>query len=109
MNCDSCDDPKNSRTAAMTGFALIRSCGIAVDHFLVHRHLFLDRAFHADQTDAELILEQFTDRANAAISKVIDVIDLSDVLAQLQQVADDGVEIFLLENPRVRAASRDPA
>ena len=30
MNCDSCDDPKNSRIAAMTGFALIRSCGMAV-------------------------------------------------------------------------------
>src|ERR1051326_2376152 len=30
MNWDSCEDPKNSRIAAMTGFALIRSCGIAV-------------------------------------------------------------------------------
>ena len=31
MNCDSCDDPKNSRIAAITGLALTRSCGIAVD------------------------------------------------------------------------------
>ena len=30
MNCDSCDDPKNSRTAAAAGFALIRSCGMTV-------------------------------------------------------------------------------
>jgi len=30
MNCDNCDDPKNSRIAAITGFALIRSCGMAV-------------------------------------------------------------------------------
>jgi hypothetical protein len=30
MNCDSCDEPKNSRTAAAAGLALIRSCGITV-------------------------------------------------------------------------------
>ena len=29
MNCESCEEPKNSRTAAATGLALIRSCGIA--------------------------------------------------------------------------------
>src|SRR5947207_3109216 len=28
MNCESCDDPKNSFTTAETGFALMRSCGI---------------------------------------------------------------------------------
>ncbi len=30
MNCESCDEPKNSRTAAAAGFALIRSCGMTV-------------------------------------------------------------------------------
>ncbi|MNY02480.1 hypothetical protein D3C86_1350520 [compost metagenome] len=30
MNCDSCDEPKNSRTAAAAGLALIRSCGMTV-------------------------------------------------------------------------------
>ena len=30
MNCDSCELPKNSRTAAAAGLALIRSCGITV-------------------------------------------------------------------------------
>ena len=30
MNWDSCDEPKNSRTAAAAGLALIRSCGITV-------------------------------------------------------------------------------
>ena len=68
------------------------------DHFLVHRHLFLDRAFHAHQADAELVFEQFADGANAAISEVIDVVDLTDVLAQLQQVADDGIEVVPFEN-----------
>ena len=27
MNCDSCDDPKNSLTAAVTGLILISDCG----------------------------------------------------------------------------------
>src|SRR3546814_4021666 len=31
MNCESCDEPKNSRTAATAGLALIRSFGITVD------------------------------------------------------------------------------
>src|SRR5256885_8850301 len=29
MNCDSCEEPKNSLTAAATGLALIISCGIS--------------------------------------------------------------------------------
>src|SRR3546814_9672174 len=28
MNCESCEEPKNSRTAAAAGLALMRSCGI---------------------------------------------------------------------------------
>ena len=28
MNCESCEEPKNSFTAAATGFALIISCGM---------------------------------------------------------------------------------
>ena len=30
MNCESCEDPKNSFTTAETGLALMRSCGISV-------------------------------------------------------------------------------
>ena len=29
MNCDSCEEPKNSFTAAATGLALIISCGMS--------------------------------------------------------------------------------
>ena len=53
-------------------------------HFLVDGHLFLDRALHADQPDAELVFEQFAHRADAAVSQVIDVIHLPEALAQLQ-------------------------
>ncbi len=47
-------------------------------HFLVHRHLFLDRAFHTDQANAELILKQFAHSAHAAVAKMIDVVDDAD-------------------------------
>ncbi len=66
-------------------------------HFLVDRHLFLDRALHADQADAELVLHQLADRANAAVAEVIDVVHAANALAQLQQVADGGVEIVRIE------------
>ena len=62
-------------------------------HFLVDRHLFLDRALHADQADAELVLEQLADRPHAAVAEVVDVVDERRVLAQLQQVPDDLVEV----------------
>ena len=78
MNCDSWLEPKNSRIAAMTGLALTRSCGIAVDISWYTRHLFLDRAFHADQADAELVLEQLADGADAAVAEVIDVVHRAD-------------------------------
>ena len=58
----------------MTGLALTRSCGMAVDISWYTRHLFLDGAFHAHEADAELIFEQFANRANAAVAEVIDVV-----------------------------------
>ena len=61
---------------------------------LIDAHLFLDGALHADEADAELVLHQLADGAHAAVAEVIDVVDHADVLAQLEQVADGGVEIF---------------
>ena len=57
-------------------------------HLLVDGHLFLDGALHADEADAELVLHQLADGADAAVAEVIDVVDHADVLAQLEQVAD---------------------
>ena len=70
-------------------------------HFLVHRHLFLDRALHANEADAELVFEQFTDRAHAAVAQVIDVVQRADVLAQLHQVADGRDEVGGIQRARV--------
>ena len=67
-------------------------------HFLVDRHLFLDRALHADQPDAELVLEQLADRADAPVAEVIDVVHVLRVLPQLQQVLDHLVEVLRVQD-----------
>ena len=66
-------------------------------HLLVHAHLFLDGALHANQADAELVLQQLAHRAHAAVAEVIDVVDRADALAQLKQVADGPVEVLRLQ------------
>ena len=75
-------------------------------HFLVHRHLFFDRALHAHQADAELVFEQFAHRAHAAVAQVIDVVHRADALAQLQQVLDGVDEVLLDRACACRAALR---
>src|SRR4029077_13849467 len=66
-------------------------------HFLVHAHLFLDGAFHADQADAKLVFEQLAYRANAAVAEMVDVIHPADVLAQLEQVFDGRDKVRSIE------------
>ena len=75
-------------------------------HLLIDAHLFLDGAFHADEADAELVLHQLADRADAAVAQVIDVVDDADVLAQLEQVADGTVEVLRREGALVEALGR---
>ena len=67
-------------------------------HFLVDRHLLLDRALHADEADAELVLEQFADRPHAAVAKVIDVVHVGGIPPQLQLVLDDLVEVLRVQD-----------
>ena len=67
-------------------------------HFLIHGHLFLDGALHADQADTELVLEQFAHRPHAAIAEMIDVVDVGGIPPQLEQVLDYLVEILRAEH-----------
>jgi hypothetical protein len=54
-------------------------------HFLVDGHFFFDCPFHADQADAELVLQQFADRAHPAVAQVIDVVDRPMFLRSLSR------------------------
>ena len=98
MNCDSCDEPKNSRIAAEIGLELIRSCGIRFSALGLAEAL-LDRALDAHQAGAELVFGQFADAAHAAVAEVVDVVDFAAAVAQLDQDLDHREDVV------VRAAS----
>src|SRR5262249_947611 len=70
---------------------VVRHRGVDV---LVDGHLFLDGALHADEADAELVLEELADAAHAAVAEVVDVVRLADVLLQLEEERDDDVEVL---------------
>src|SRR5438067_1726247 len=69
------------------------------------RHLLFDRALHTFEADAELILKQLADCADAPIAEVIDIISLVNrallfinrITTHLQDVLDDLKEIARLQ------------
>ena len=58
----------------------------------LNAHTFLDRAFHANQTDAVLVLDELTHRANAAVTEVIDIVDRSTAVVELAEVLQGSKE-----------------
>ncbi len=48
-------------------------------HVLLNGHLFLDRPLHAFEADAELILKQFANGANAPVAEMIDIVRAENV------------------------------
>ncbi len=74
---------------------------LVVDQLLRHQgldilqaHPLFDRALHPDQPDAELVLDQLSDRAHAAIAKMVDIVNLAVAVLELHQVADDFEDVF---------------
>ena len=72
-----------------------------VDQILRHhrvdfdrRHTFLDRALHAQQTNAVLVFHQLANGPNTTIAKVVNIIDLTLAVAQFNQRLDAGNDIF---------------
>ena len=104
MNCESCDRSEEFADRRHHRLRVHQVVRHRRRHFLVHAHLFFDGAFHADQSDAELVFEQLAHRANAAIAQVIDVVHRANTAAQLQQVLNRVDEI--LDDRSVRLSSR---
>ncbi len=84
MNCESCEEPKNSFTAAATGLALIISCGISGSD-LRDRQALLHGALDADEAHAERVLGHFTDRTHAAVAQVVDVVHAAVAVADVDE------------------------
>ena len=87
---------------------------LGVDQVLRHdvadldrRHALLDRALHAQEADAVLVLHQLADRAHAAVAEIVDVVDLALAVAELDQRLDDRDDVLLAEHAHgVLGASR---
>ena len=60
-------------------------------------HALLDRALHAQQPDAILVLQQLPDRADAAVGEIVDVVDLALAVLEVHQLLDDGENVFLAQ------------
>ena len=78
-----------------------RRHGLGVDQVVRHRrvdldraHPLADRALHAQQADAELVLHQLADRAHATIAEMIDVVDLAAAVLDLDQHPDDRDDVL---------------
>ena len=65
---------------------------------LLEAHALLDRALHAHETDAVLVLEQLAHRAHAAVAEVVDVVDRPLAVLEVDQVADDLEDVALGED-----------
>ncbi len=79
--------------------------GLCVDQVVRHdrvdidrAHAFLDRAFHAQQADAELVFHQLAHRTHAAIAEIVDVVDFAAAVPQVGQRLHDGDDVFLAQD-----------
>ena len=88
---------------------LAHCCGhrLCVDQVVRHdrvdvdrTHALLDRAFHAQQADAELVFHQLAHRAHAAIAEIVDVVDFAAAVAQFRECLEDRQDVFLTQDAR---------
>ncbi len=56
-------------------------------------HPVFDVLFHLCQSDAELVFQQFTDQAEPAIAQMVDVIQFSDSIEQVEVVRNGGDDV----------------
>src|SRR5205814_5100240 len=64
-------------------------------------------SLHADQAHAELVLQKLAGGSHAAVAQVVDVVGnllLARGVVQLDQLADEGDEVALLEDPELTPA-----
>ena len=101
MNCESCELPKYSFTTARDGLRVDEVVRHQRVDLLRHAHALFDRALHADETDAVLVLHQLADRAHAAVAEVVDVVDRAAAVLQLDEVTNRLEDVLRREHLRV--------
>ena len=73
MNCESCEEPKNSFTAAATGFALIISWGMSGSLSAIVRRSFTARSTRTRPT--RKAFSAIRPPSDAPVAEMIDVVD----------------------------------
>src|ERR1700756_3593003 len=94
MNWLNCELPKNSRMAAMTGLALTKSCGMAVDiswYTLIFS--LMARSMRTRPMRNWVSRSSPPARTTAAVAEMVDVVHHADVLAQLEEILDGRNEV----------------
>ena len=61
---------------------------------ILQGHALTDDALHAGEADAELVLQQLTDAADAAVAQMVDLIGGADAVVKAQQVVDGGKDVI---------------
>ena len=72
---------------------------------LLDRHALLDHALHAQQADAEGVLDELAVGADAAVAEVVDVVGLAEAVVELDEVADDGRDVLAVMVRSARGSS----
>ena len=73
---------------------------------VLDRHALADDALHAREADAELILQQFTDCADAAVAEMVDIVRRAEAIHEVQQVADRCEDVVLRDRAVVDVERR---
>ncbi len=68
---------------------------------LLEVHALFDGAFHADESDANLVREQLSHGSNAPVAEMVDVINLPLVILEPYKIADGFYHIFGTKRERL--------
>ncbi len=67
-------------------------------------HALLDGALHAHQADPVIVLHQLADRAHAAVRQVVDIVDLTDAILEVQDDLSNAENVFLAQDAHLVGA-----
>ncbi len=62
-------------------------------------HAFLGYPLQAEQTDAELVLDEFADGADAAVAQMVDIVGMVVAVIDRDDLLDDGHDVFAGQGP----------
>ncbi|GFI51949.1 hypothetical protein IMSAGC021_00245 [Muribaculaceae bacterium] len=68
------------------------------DFVVTHIHAFADGARHAGEAYVELVVKLFAYGAHTAVAQVVDIVDIGLRVDELDQIFDDGDDVFLCEH-----------